>query len=221
MSKKTTVDCLVDGGKATAGPPLGSSLGPLKVNVGAIVTEINKKTADFKGMKVPVKVIIDNDTKAFEIEIGTPPASQLIKTELKLDKGSSEPDKVKVDVLAIEQVIKIAKMKMGSLLVRNLKNAVKTIAGSCVPLGILIEGKSVAEVIKEIDSGKYDSEINSEKTEVPAEKAKMLDEIRKELKKKVAVYNKELEAKKAAEAEKAAKKAANVQKAVEAPAVKK
>jgi large subunit ribosomal protein L11 len=62
---KQTVQALVEGGKATAAPPLGSSLGPLGVNVGQIVADINKKTADFKGMKVPVKVIIDTETKEY------------------------------------------------------------------------------------------------------------------------------------------------------------
>ena len=65
MGKKETVDALVEGGKASAGPPIGSSLGPLKVNVGQIVQQINAKTAAFKGMKVPVKIIVDTETKEF------------------------------------------------------------------------------------------------------------------------------------------------------------
>ena len=83
---KDIVEVLIEGGKATAAPPLGSQLGPLKVNLGQIVIDINKKTSDFKGMKVPVKVIVDKDTKTYEIEIGTPPTSQLIKTELNIKK---------------------------------------------------------------------------------------------------------------------------------------
>ncbi len=78
MGKKQIVEALVEGGKASAAPPLGSSLGPLKVNIGLVVSQINDKTKDFKGMKVPVKVIVDLDSKEFTIEIGTPPASQLI-----------------------------------------------------------------------------------------------------------------------------------------------
>ncbi|MFT4313232.1 MAG: 50S ribosomal protein L11, partial [Candidatus Woesearchaeota archaeon] len=71
MGKKS-VDVLIQGGKATAAPPLGPALGPLKVNIGAVVGEINKKTADFAGMQVPVKVTVDEDTKEFETTIGTP-----------------------------------------------------------------------------------------------------------------------------------------------------
>lgn len=205
MGKKQTIEALVEGGKATAGPPLGSSLGPLKVNVGAIVSEINKKTADFKGMKVPVKVIVDEETKAFEIEIGTPPTSQLIKTELGLEKGSGEPKSLKVEVIAIEQVIKVAKMKMGSMLVKNLKAAVKNVVGTCQQMGLLIDGKDPREIMKEIVEGRYDKEINSGITVVPKEKD--FSELRKELQVKIGARKKEVEALKAAEAEKAAQRA--------------
>ena len=63
---KETIETLIEGGKASAAPPLGPALGPLKVNIGQVVADINKKTADFKGMKVPVKVIVDTKTKEFE-----------------------------------------------------------------------------------------------------------------------------------------------------------
>ena len=99
MAKKITVDALIEGGKASAGPPLGSSLGPLKVNVGAVVTKINEITKDFKGMKVPVKIVVDPETKEFEITIGTPPATQLLMKEISLEKGSGEPNLLKVGVI--------------------------------------------------------------------------------------------------------------------------
>ena len=78
---KQTVETLIQGGKATAAPPLGPALGPTGVNIGQVVAEINKKTADMAGMQVPVKVTIDSETKAFTIEIGTPPAAALIQKE--------------------------------------------------------------------------------------------------------------------------------------------
>jgi len=77
---KQTVDAMVEGGKATAAPPLGPALGPLGVNIGQVISEINKKTADFKGVQVPVKIIVDED-KNVTITVGTPPASALIKQE--------------------------------------------------------------------------------------------------------------------------------------------
>ena len=177
MGKKQTVDALVEGGKASAGPPIGSSLGPLKVNIGQVVTQINDMTKDFKGMKVPVKIIVDTETKEFEIKIGTPPATQLIMKEIGLEKGSGEPNINKAGVISFEQVIKVAKMKSSSLIVNNIKSAVKTIVGSCQSAGILIDGKDAIEILKEIDEGKYDSLINSGKTEPDAEKKKKLDEL--------------------------------------------
>ena len=72
---KETIEALVDGGKASAGPPLGPALGPKGVNIGQVIQAINKVTDIFKGMQVPVKVIIDTATKKFDIEVGTPPAS--------------------------------------------------------------------------------------------------------------------------------------------------
>ncbi len=69
------IEALIDGGKASAAPPLGPALGPMGVNIGQVIAEINKKTEHFKGMQVPVKVIVDKETKSFEITVGTPPAS--------------------------------------------------------------------------------------------------------------------------------------------------
>ena len=173
---KEKVEALVEGGKASAGPPIGSSLGPLKVNIGQVVSEINKKTESFKGMKVPVKIVVDTDTKDFVITVGTPPVSQLIQKELNLQKGSGIPNKDKVGNIAIEEVIKIALMKQDSMFVNNLKSAVKTVAGSCNAMGLLIDGKTSSEINKDIDAGKYDKEINQSITTVPEEKKALLKE---------------------------------------------
>src|SRR3990167_5702036 len=106
-----TVDALVEGGKASAAPPLGPALGPLGVNIGQVIAKINEKTKSFSGMQVPVKVRVDKQTKTFDIEVGTPPASSLIKKEAKIEKGSGNPLADKVADLRIENIIKIAKMK--------------------------------------------------------------------------------------------------------------
>jgi len=81
-----SVETLIMGGKASAAPPLGPALGPTGVNIGQVVAEINKKTADLAGMQVPVKVTVDTDTKEFTIEIGTPPVAALIKKEAGIKK---------------------------------------------------------------------------------------------------------------------------------------
>jgi len=152
-----TIEVLVEGGKATAGPPIGPALGPLGVNVMQVVKTINEKTKKFEGMKVPVKITVDPKTKQFEIKVGTPPASALILKELGVEKGSSSPRTEKIGNLTMDQVIKIAKMKYDDLLGKDLKRKVKEIVGSCVSIGVTIEGKSPKEVIKEIDEGVYDS----------------------------------------------------------------
>ena len=203
---KETVEALVDGGKATAGPPIGSSLGPLKVNIGQVITEINKKTSPFSRMKVPIKVIVDTETKDFEIFVGTPPASGLITKELNLKGGSGIPNKLKVGNLGMEDVIKIAKMKQDALTAASLKAAVKTIIGSCNAMGVLVEGKSAAEINTDVDKGAYDKLINAEKTDVTKEKrgelAAQLAEVQKKFSTELARIEAEKKAKEAADAAK-------------------
>jgi len=87
---KSRIEALIDGGKASPAPPLGPQLAMAKLNIGNVIQEINKKTKEYEGMKVPIKIIIDDQTKEFEIEIGTPPVSSLIRKELGLKKISSE-----------------------------------------------------------------------------------------------------------------------------------
>ncbi|MDP7282526.1 MAG: 50S ribosomal protein L11, partial [Candidatus Undinarchaeales archaeon] len=134
------IKSLVEGGKATAGPPLGPALGPLGVPINKVIEEINAKTKAFVGMKVPVTVKVDPKTKAFEVEVGTPPVSALIKQELKIEKGAANPKEEKVADMLIEQAIKIAMMKEESLMTGSRKAAVKTVVGSCQSMGILVEG---------------------------------------------------------------------------------
>jgi len=154
---KKVVEALVAGGQATAGPPLGPALGPLGVNVLAIVNKINEVTKDYAGMKVPVKVIVDTETKEFEVIVGTPTTSALIVSELKIEKGSGSPKAQKVGNLSMEQIVSIAKKKSAELLSPNLKAAAKEVLGSCVSMGATVDGKDPRDVQKEIDEGKHDS----------------------------------------------------------------
>jgi large subunit ribosomal protein L11 len=131
---KVTVEALVDGGKATAGPPIGNQLGPLKVNTMQIVKEINEKTKELSGMKVPVKIIVDTETKKYNIIVGTPPISALIKKELSLEKGSGEAGKIRAGDLSMEQVKRIAKAKFGS----DEKPFLNQVIGSARSLGITV-----------------------------------------------------------------------------------
>jgi len=191
---KDIVEALIEGGKATAAPPLGPALGPMGVNIGQVVAKINEKTASFKGMQVPVKVIIDKETKAFEIEIGTPPASALIKKEAGIQKGAGNPLTEKIADLKIEQIIKISKMKQDSLLGKTDKERVKEIIGTCNSMGILVEGVSAKEATVLVNQGKFDKEIKEGKTELSAEELKELEEEKKRLTKELEEKRAEYEA---------------------------
>ncbi|RLI91986.1 MAG: 50S ribosomal protein L11 [Candidatus Altiarchaeales archaeon] len=152
--KKETIEILVEGGRATGGPPLGPQIGPLGLNINEVVNAINEKTSSFEGMKIPVKVIVDPETKKFEIELGSPPTSALIKKELGLEKGSTNGKPV--GNLSFDQLMRIVKMKRDSLLSNDLKGAAKEIIGTCKSMGVTIEGKDAKEIIREIDSGEFD-----------------------------------------------------------------
>lgn len=152
-----TIEALVDGGKASAGPPLGPALGPMGVNIMQVINTINDKTKQFQGMKVPVKVIINPTTKEFEIEVGTPPAASLILNEIGGEKGSGSPPKTKIGNITVDQAVKIAKMKLDGLLGKDIKQKTKEILGTCISMGVTVEGKHPKEIQKAIDAGEFDS----------------------------------------------------------------
>ncbi len=189
----SVVESLVPGGKATAAPPLGPALGPLGVNIGQVISEINKKTAVFNGMQVPVKISVNTETKVFEITIGTPPSSALVKKELNLEKGSGKAKHEMVADILIEQIIKIAKMKEDSTLGKSLKHKVKEIVGTCQSMGILVEGKPAQETMRDIEAGKFDEEIKLEKTELSKEELAMLEEEKKRMAEELAKKKAEFE----------------------------
>jgi len=162
MTEKKVVEAIVNGGQANAGPPLGPALGPLGVNIVAIVNKINEVTKEYAGMKVPVKINVDTEDKTFEVTVGTPTASALIVAELKIEKGSGTPNTVKVGDLSMEQMLKIAKIKAPQLLASNVKDATKELLGTCVSLGVTVEGKDPREVQKDIDAGTYEQLFGSE-----------------------------------------------------------
>jgi large subunit ribosomal protein L11 len=188
-----TVDALVEGGKATAAPPLGPALGPMGVNIGQVVAEINKKTAAFKGMQVPIKVIIEDD-KSFKITVGTPPASSLVKKEAGLKAASGNPKADMVADLKIEQVIKIAKMKSDDLMGATLKTKVNEILGTMNSMGVMCEGERAIHAIAKVKKGEWAEKIASGKTEITAEELKALEEERKKFAADIAAKKAQFEA---------------------------
>lgn len=192
---KEKVHALVEGGKATAAPPLGPALGPLGVNIGQVISKINEKTKAFAGMQVPIDVIVEPSTKEFEITVGTPPTSSLVLKEAGVEKGAGNPLTDKIADVLIEQIIKVAKMKEGDLLGKDLKARVKEVIGTCNSMGILVEGVPGKEAITLVNQGKFDAEIKAEKTELSAEERKALEEEKLRLKSELEKRKAELEAK--------------------------
>lgn len=121
-----------------------------------VINAINEKTKQFEGMKVPVTLTVDASTKDFEVEVGTPPTSALILKELGVEKGSGDPTRTKVGNLTIEQVKKVAEMKKSSMLGKKEKERALEIIGSCVSVGVTVEGKDPKDMQKEIKDGVYD-----------------------------------------------------------------
>ena len=199
------IKLLVEGGNMQPGPVLSQKIGPLGLNMGQVIQKINDSTKNFHGLKVPVELDINPSTKEIEVVVFSPPVSELLKKELGIEKGSGVQKKIKVANASIEQIISIAKTKQQNLLSRDFKSAVKTILGSCVSLGILVENKPAKDIEKEIDSGVYDKEILNEVTETPADKKKKLDEFFAKVKaEQERILKLEEEAAKAAEAAKVA-----------------
>jgi large subunit ribosomal protein L11 len=163
------IKLLVDGGEMKPGPAIAQKLGPMGINIGQVISEVNKATTEFKGTKVPVSLDVDPKTKKFKIEVSSPPTSELLKKEVGLESGSGDHKKNKVGNISIETVIKVAKVKHPNMLAKEFKSAVKSVVGSAVSLGILVENKG-KDLIEEIDSGKFDSEIKSQKTDTSADK---------------------------------------------------
>src|SRR5919109_3645819 len=108
------------------------------------------------GMKVPVKVEVDPDTKKFTVEVGVPPTAALINKEAGVNKGSGTAGTAFAGNIGIEGAIKIAKMKLDSSYAKDIKGAVKEVIGTCVSLGMQVDNKPAKEIYAEIGAGKYD-----------------------------------------------------------------
>ncbi|OKY77585.1 MAG: Ribosomal protein L11 [Candidatus Methanohalarchaeum thermophilum] len=145
------ITALVEGGSASPGPPLGPKLGPLGVNIQEVVNEINQETKGFEGMEVPVTIKVDEETDEFEIEVGKPPTTALIKNKAGIEKGSGEPKTEFVGELSLNQIKSIADMKESDLLGKNQNQRMKEIAGTCNSMGVKVDGKKPTDFIKSLE----------------------------------------------------------------------
>ena len=198
------IKLIVDGAEMKPGPVVAQKIGPMGINMGMVISEVNKATSEFKGMKVPVVIDLDPKTKKFKIEVYSPSTSELLKKEVGVEKGTGARLKNTIANASIEQVIKVAKIKQNDMLSKEFKSAVKSVAGSCTSLGILVEDKIASEIAEDIDNGIYDHEIKSMKTETSLEKKVKLKAFMD------AILKKQEEQKKAEEIVKAAEEAAKL-----------
>ena len=150
-----TIDVIVEGGKASPGPPLAPALAPLGVNIGQVVAKINEQTKEFGGMKVPVKVHVDPAKKTFTVEVGAPPTAEIIKKEAGIEKGAGNREAPAGNV-SFAVLVKIAKSKKNSL-GKTLKDTVREVLGSCVSMGMNVDGKPARNTMADVGAGKHDS----------------------------------------------------------------
>lgn len=140
MAKKitTVVKLQLPAGKATPGPPVGSTLGPHGINIPGFTKEFNEKTAKQAGMIIPVIITIYAD-RSFSFIMKTPPAPVLIKKACGIETASGAPNKNKVASLTKAQVEEIAKIKMPDLNAASLEAAMSMIAGTARSMGITVK----------------------------------------------------------------------------------
>ena len=140
MAKKVTalIKLALPAGKANPAPPVGPALGQHGVNIMAFCKDYNAKTSSQAGMIIPVEISVYED-RSFTFILKTPPASVLIKKAIGLDKGSKEPNRIKVAKITRAQIEEIANTKMPDLNANDIDAAVKIIAGTARNMGVTVE----------------------------------------------------------------------------------
>lgn len=140
MAKKINaiVKLQLPAGRATPGPPVGSTLGPHGINIGAFTKDFNEKTASQAGLIIPVVMTIYAD-RSFDFVLKTPPVAVLIKKAISIEKGSDKPNKTKVGKINKEKVREIATLKMPDLNTSNIDSAIKMVEGAARSMGVVVE----------------------------------------------------------------------------------
>ena len=136
---KAVVSLQLPAGKATPAPPTGSMLGPHGINIAGFVKEFNDRTASQVGYNIPCVITIYED-RSFEFILKQPPVADLLMKEAGIEKGSDKAPKNKVGKISVDQLKKIAEMKMPDLTAANIENAMSMVAGTARSMGIVVEG---------------------------------------------------------------------------------
>jgi large subunit ribosomal protein L11 len=139
MAKKVValIKLAISAGKANPAPPIGPALGQHGVNIMAFCKEYNAKTADKAGLVVPVEISVYED-RSFTFVLKTPPASVLIKKAIGIEKGSGEPQRVKVGSITRSQLQEIAETKMPDLNANDIEAAMRIIEGTARNMGVTV-----------------------------------------------------------------------------------
>ncbi|MGA8542576.1 MAG: 50S ribosomal protein L11 [Thermoplasmata archaeon] len=143
------VSVLVEGGKAAAGAQLGSALGPLGVNVGQVVAQINQETKQFAGMRVPVVVKVNPSNRTFTLVVGRPPVAAMLLKEAGKEKGSGKAKTETVGDVSMDAVRRIAEAKGDDMHGRSVEEKVNQVIGTCVSLGLTVGGQDPRTLLKE------------------------------------------------------------------------
>jgi large subunit ribosomal protein L11 len=138
---KREIKALVDGGSAKPMPPLGPALSAAKLPVNEVIAKINEATKSFSGMKVPVTIIYEGSN--YEIVVETPPITELIKKEAKIEKGASNKDQIAGNI-TMDKLIELAKSTSSNS--KSVKARLKELIGTCQSIGITIDGKKPKEI---------------------------------------------------------------------------
>jgi large subunit ribosomal protein L11 len=139
MAKKITgyIKLQIPAGEATPAPPVGTALGPAGVNIMDFVKNFNAKTAKDKGLIIPVVLTVYAD-RSYTFITKTPPAPVLLLKAAGVEKGSGQPNKVKVGSVTKAQVEEIARLKMPDLNAGSLEAAIRTVSGTARNMGLEI-----------------------------------------------------------------------------------
>jgi len=169
-----SIKLLIEGGNMKAGPAVAQQLGPLGINMGQVIDDVNEKTKNFKGMNVPIVLDINSSTKTYTINVKSPPTSELLKKEVSISKASGARLKLTVGNIAFERVLSVALQKHDNMLSNDILDSVKSVLGTCQAMGIIVDSKEVKDVFSDLSQGKYDAIIKAQKVDVDDDKSKSL-----------------------------------------------
>ncbi len=184
-----SIKLLVEGGNMKTGPAVAQQLGPLGINIGQVINDVNEKTKNFKGMNVPIVLDINSSTKAYTINVKSPPTSELLKKEVSITKASGARLKLIVGNIAFERVLSVALQKHENMLSNDILDSVKSVLGTCQAMGIIVDNKEIKDILIDLSQGKYDAIIKAQKINIDEEKIKSLGLFFNDLNKKQVAEN--------------------------------